>query len=114
MCMCGVFMYDMCMCSMCMCDVCICRGDLCLMPSDLCPVWPVSSGDPSARTEFEFAGVSANTKASKLLIIEEQEDSQGQCDSVAGIGSNFKMLNSHSLFQAYLSTTQFGKMIFWQ
>lgn len=65
-----------CVCSVGMCiGACahICCGDYWLMSSDLWPGWPVSSENPYARTGFEFAGVSANTTASKLLIIEEQE-----------------------------------------
>lgn len=54
-------------------------------------------------------GVPANTTATRVLIQVRQEGSPVQHNSVAGVGSNFESLTLSSLFQAHLSTIQFGR-----
>lgn len=57
-------------------------------------------------------GVSANTTTRGVSIQEKQQGSLVQHNSVGGAGSNSENLIPYHLFQAYLSTVEFGRKCF--
>jgi hypothetical protein len=56
--------------------------------------------------------VSGTTMASRVIICRKQEGSLVQHKSEAGIGSYFGSLTPSSLFEEYLTTTQFGEKMY--